>query len=482
MPGLFVEQKDVANLPIFGHLYLVFDDGETEHVLRGGPDDDRLAIEFGPLSASSDARGDETPADRGANPLPIDEARLADAWSLMSQVAREIAAARAPYLIVTQNSNSMVATLLAAIGIDIRDELPTRPYSQSVPGFDDVVELENTLFGSARGDVMVGQGLDDVLRGGSGADRLYGDLLLQKALPGQTYRVVAGDDRLFGQSGDDFADGGGGNDRIHGGGGDDLLLGGTGADIIRGGIGNDILHAFWDRTHASLSACTARDDGARSLLSGGAGDDVLIGGRGPDTMRGGTGDDVYRVGHRGDAVRETGGGSDTVLIRSSGWFDLERIESVVLEDRALRIEVTLTANDIDTLAFNDAGASIRLLLSPSEGGSFDVAFGKGRDSLTLALDRRDASEAGPIQDFDLAQVGGNDRIDLSGLAIDRILTRPSPVAEPGRYLLAPHVAVHGEGGGTFRNGAGWAVIDLAEASADVSLLLHGRISAESFLL
>ena len=107
---------------------------------------------------------------------------------------------------------------------------------------------------------------DDILFGGTGANRLSGK---------------AGDDILYGEEGDDVLSGDSGNDELHGGDGNDRLLGGSGNDILYAGLGND-------------------------TLIGGAGDDILYttklntyGERSTETL-------VFAVGH----------GRDTVILNS----------------------------------------------------------------------------------------------------------------------------------------------------------------------
>lgn len=116
--------------------------------------------------------------------------------------------------------------------------------------------------------------------------------------------------------------------------------------------------------------------------------------------------DVFRVNNCDDAIRETGGGADTLFLRSSESFDIGRIE---------------------TLAFNETGAGIRLSLNPAEGGPLHVAFGAERDRPTLMIDRRQGNEAGESAwDVDLAQVGGNDQINFFEPEIERILNPVGP--------------------------------------------------------
>ncbi|WBU53907.1 Hint domain-containing protein [Paracoccus sp. SCSIO 75233] len=67
-------------------------------------------------------------------------------------------------------------------------------------------------------------GYDDLIEGGTGADRLYGE---------------EGADTLDGGDGTDSLDGGEANDSLSGGGDDDTLEGGIGADTLDGGAGDD---------------------------------------------------------------------------------------------------------------------------------------------------------------------------------------------------------------------------------------------------
>jgi Ca2+-binding RTX toxin-like protein len=71
----------------------------------------------------------------------------------------------------------------------------------------------------------------------------------------------------------------------------------AGGDILNGGGGNDVL--------------TAGDGG--DTLGGGDGNDSLLGGTGIDTLDGGAGNDVLDGGADTDIIRDTLGGTDTVL-------------------------------------------------------------------------------------------------------------------------------------------------------------------------
>ncbi|GLQ33762.1 hypothetical protein GCM10007939_00450 [Amylibacter marinus] len=91
--------------------------------------------------------------------------------------------------------------------------------------------FDDTIYGGAGDDVVIGNGGNDALYGGEGEDLLN-----------------AG-------RGDDAAYGGEGADIINLDGGDDLAYGGAGADIINGGDGNDVMYG---------------DLGGASIATGGA--------------------------------------------------------------------------------------------------------------------------------------------------------------------------------------------------------------------
>ena len=86
---------------------------------------------------------------------------------------------------------------------------------------------------------------------------------------------------LEGGAGDDSVDGGAGTDTILGGDGHDALLGGAGVDSIDGGAGNDVITG----------------GASNDLLSGGAGDDafIYVFGDGADVFDGGNGNDTLTI-------------------------------------------------------------------------------------------------------------------------------------------------------------------------------------------
>jgi Ca2+-binding RTX toxin-like protein len=88
---------------------------------------------------------------------------------------------------------------------------------------------------------LLGDGLGNLLIGGSGQDQLDGRSGDDTLLGG------VGNDHLIGGEGADLLDGGSGNDRLEGGAGDDWLVGGLGVDTFVFTTGADVVADFRDR-------------------------------------------------------------------------------------------------------------------------------------------------------------------------------------------------------------------------------------------
>ena len=135
--------------------------------------------------------------------------------------------------------------------------------------------VEDGVVDTAAGGMIVGNGLDNDLEGGVGADSLLGGL---------------GADTLSGDAGADTLVGGSGNDVLAGGLGSDLLNGGDDGDILAGDDGDDLLHgeAGDDLLYGGAGTDTLSGDAGADLLHGEAGDDQIIGGTGDDYLSGGS--------------------------------------------------------------------------------------------------------------------------------------------------------------------------------------------------
>jgi Ca2+-binding RTX toxin-like protein len=326
MPSIRIEAKNVTYQGQdtgYDHSYLLLDDNDipdvSDIVARGGSGSSgSIEIQVGlAIEDSLDARKTVTPMDRGST-LVLDtdvDAR----WSLMVQAADQIASVGIGYTLpgedaVVRNSNSVVATLLHAVGMDISDSLPTNSSFNELVGAETILDFERNLVGGDASDLIVGWKQDDQLAGGGGNDNLRGG---------------EGADILYGNQGSDRLDGGDGNDQLFGGQGDDTLTGGAGDDILEGGkginmlnggdgvdtasyanaaqgfvvslllqeqaqiteTGSDFLSGFENLLGSSFGD-TLTGDSDTNVLTGAAGDDTLTSGYGNDTAYGGSGADT----------------------------------------------------------------------------------------------------------------------------------------------------------------------------------------------
>ncbi len=208
------------------HLYLIFQDSAgLEFVIRGGPEDNN-PLDFGdivtdvnvPIAESEDARGNDTPVERGNRELDLGGRTAEDVWEIMKQQATNINNAGIDYdiIISAQNSNSTIASVLNSIGIAVASNIPLNTDANDLPGVSNLLTLDTTLIGTPANDFISGYVGNDTLLGGDG------------------------DDNLRGNSGNDVIDGELGNDFLVGDLGNDILKAGFGQDALNGGAGNDI--------------------------------------------------------------------------------------------------------------------------------------------------------------------------------------------------------------------------------------------------
>jgi RTX calcium-binding nonapeptide repeat (4 copies) len=108
-----------------------------------------------------------------------------------------------------------------------------------------------------------------------------------------------GNDTIVGSADGDILEGGPGNDRIFGNGGDDVIAGGAGNDKLYGGPGADFVLGG-DLTDFELGVAQPRGD---DLLNGGAGPDLLAPGPGRSTVIGASGRDALLYARTQSATR-----------------------------------------------------------------------------------------------------------------------------------------------------------------------------------
>jgi Ca2+-binding RTX toxin-like protein len=241
-------------------------------------------------------------------------------------------------------------------------------------------------------DKLYGNGGDDYLDGGMGADTLKGhggndtyvvdqsfDKVIEESGQGTdtvhstfTYTLpqnvenlviiapswwspIAGTgnslaNEIVGHDGRNQLDGARGADVLRGSGGDDVYivdnagdqvveLSNQGSDEVRSSVSFRLPEHVEHLVLTGTAAISGTGNGAANwitgnsaanLLRGGGGDDRLDGGSGADDMRGGGGNDTYTVDHAGDGVTEVSGGG-TDLVRSYFTYVLpDHVENLVL--------------------------------------------------------------------------------------------------------------------------------------------------------
>lgn len=373
----------------YQHLYLVKtvtdEAGQVldERVIRGDLGGD-LTLEIQadiPLARSADARGSATPEQRNHTVLNLGGRDPEAVWQLMAQHAVNVDRANLRYGVDSfgfstgdgANSNTLVASALHTVGINLAANLPDGVTFNEVPLFN-------------RLDEMV---VNDILAGQTGNDRVYGGV--------GNDRIQGGDgaDRLYGESGSDY---------LVGGAGDDLLDGSTGVDRMDGGAGNDTYRVDdrqdrvietdtsaaggLDRVQSTVNFHMSKSpelSGLEELLlrgshnlsaigndlnnyiSGTAYDDRLSGRNGDDTLKGGSGDDTFFGGAGSDTLKGDRG-QDTFTFKSA-WESLageatrDRIldfsSADVIDLRSIDANTVIDGNQaftfIGSAAFSGAG-------------------------------------------------------------------------------------------------------------------------------
>jgi Ca2+-binding RTX toxin-like protein len=252
----------------------------------------------------------------------------------------------------------------------------------------------DTIQGTAAGEIMRGLGGNDMLIGGAGDDLLDGG---------------DGNDTLRGDAGNNVLIGGDGADSLYGGSDNDLLDGGTGADRMYGYAGDDV---YWvdhadDKVNESFNQGTdtviasidytlgssvenltlvgsadlrgtgssannvLRGNAGNNILSGGSGDDALYGDSGNDTLDGGSGND-YLSGDSGDDALDGGSANDYL----SGGSGADFLDGGSGTDVLHGGEGNDTLRDTSGNSVVDGGTGADNLYA--EGASF-LAGGKGDD-------------------------------------------------------------------------------------------------------
>ncbi|MGL4396132.1 MAG: calcium-binding protein [Hyphomicrobium sp.] len=264
---------------------------------------------------------------------------------------------------------------------------------------DTYTSIENML-GSAFGDLLVGDDLNNTLSG------------------------AGGDDYLAGLGGVDTLNGGVGDDYLEGGGGGDILNGGDGIDTATYEFsGTGVVASFLGNFGPVVISGDALGDTYSSIedLRGSTFDDVLIGDTGANFIEGLAGNDVLGGGIGGADVLDGGSGNDTLFSDTGGQTFIGGTgnDTVTYELATLGLTASLVGNFgpvvISGDALGDTYDSIENLTGTTQG---DILIGDTADNILIGLGGDDFLGGG--NGADTLQGGDNDDT-LSGDAGGDIL-------------------------------------------------------------
>jgi Ca2+-binding RTX toxin-like protein len=191
-------------------------------------------------------------------------------------------------------------------------------------------EGDDSITGSAAGDLIVGgEGLDRLSGGAGGVDEIWGDVfnpitsdpnldimldptnllaigIRASQVDKSTFNSLGGPAANPSTDGNDIITTAQGNgaDRIYGQGGNDIVTASAQDDVIYGGDGIDNLSGANgnDRIYGNAGNDNLAGEGGDDFLFGGDGNDTLNGGLGNDVLVGGTGQDILRGDQNRDMV------------------------------------------------------------------------------------------------------------------------------------------------------------------------------------
>ena len=368
--------------------------------------------------------------------------------------------------------------------------------------------VERLIFAGRGNFTGTGNALDNMIIGGSGADRLMG-----------------GD-------GNDQLDGGVGADTLAGGRGNDLYLvddsgdmvveesdAGSGVDEVRTALASYVLAANVETLIGTSSVGQALTGNALAnvitgtsghdrlfggdgddIIDGGAGSDILTGDGGADTLTGGTGNDTYHVSESGDTVVELAAeGTDTVYARLSSYSLGENVEQLIFTGVG---DFAGTGNSLSNTIIGGGGADI---LSGGDGNDYlnssagdDRLFGGAGDDVFIGSAGADVMEGGAGADLFIfaplhSRLGdGADRIVdfVSGVDLIDLALIDADSGSAGNQAFAyigegAFTGTAGELRYESRNGDTWLSGDInGDGVADFDIILSGPVVplASDFIL
>jgi Ca2+-binding RTX toxin-like protein len=345
----------------------------------------------------------------------------------------------------TLDGGTGIDTLIGGLGDDVYrvDNRADSIIEQAGGGIDRVESsitwtlgdnLENLTLAGSAGIAAVGNALDNVLIGNSGANRLEGrggndtyivdstaDSVIEQ--PGGGYDTIRstvswnlaanganveqlellgsadldgagnglanllvgnrGANRLTGNGGADTLVGGAGNDTYVVTDADDVIIewDGEGTDQVQSSVSWTLGDALENLTLTGTAAIDATGNALANQITGNAAANRLDGGAGADTLAGGRGNDTYVIDRLDDVIVEAAGEGTDLVLTALSYTAPSQVENVTLTGSAA---ASLTGNELDNLLTGNAAANI---LAGSAGA--DTLVGAGGDDVYVVDSARD---------------------------------------------------------------------------------------------
>ncbi|WP_281069176.1 M10 family metallopeptidase C-terminal domain-containing protein [Rhizobium sp. CIAT894] len=223
--------------------------------------------------------------------------------------------------------------------------------------------VENLTYSGTAAFTGTGNGLDNILKGGVGADKLVG---------------AGGNDTLIGGAGSDTMSGGTGDDIYVVDIATDLVIenASEGTDTVQTALASYTLGANVENlTYTGSASFTGIGNALANTITGGVGNDTLNGGAGADTLIGGAGNDTYIVDDAGDSVTEAAAaGTDTVRTNLASYTLAANVENLTFAGTGA---FAGTGNNLANVI--TGGAAIDTL--SGGGGNDTLDGGAGADTL-----------------------------------------------------------------------------------------------------
>lgn len=336
--------------------------------------------------------------------------------------------------------------------------------------------IENAV-GTAFGDILVGNAWDNVIEGGTGNDKLYGDGIVYNSDAGFHEPNTLGSEGAWGpswsppdsqDSGYDELYGGAGDDELYGGARDDILVGGADDDLLYGGSGedtyvynigdgDDIIYDDWNHDNSitfgagiSQSDLTFTDTGSDFVIN--------IDGGGSITLSG------YDV-----SEEPTIGSTQTLEFDDVSYLNIIRAESTRTTIRGTEDNDLIYGNTLNNFIVGDDGDDL-------------IYGGAGDDTIHTYDYYENSSSTGKYyRGTDVVYSGaGNDRIYSGGYG-DQIFSGDGDdnIYDYGgsNHIVTgsgdDFVSIRGSLGAEL-NGATYSIIDLGSGNDDFHFLGTSR--------